>query len=259
MPSRPAYQTFRFFVGFIGKLVGPTVFVALQHMRKIGEHVKSSRPQHGRAVLGRRIREIRRRRGNTLKEVGEASGLSKSTLSKIENGTLSVSYDNLLKLALALSVDVPELFSDGTSDAAVQANGRRSIARRGTGEIYEIAQYRYELLCNDLNPKKMFPMIATLRAHSVSSTKELIRHSGEEFAFVLEGTIEVHSDFYSPLALKSGEGVYFDSMMGHALISTGDADAKILWIATNTRAPEAKPEVGTTETPKRAAKRSRPT
>jgi transcriptional regulator with XRE-family HTH domain len=224
---------------------------------KNGEHVKSSKPHDGRSVLGRRVRELRRRRGNTLKDVGDVSGISKSTLSKIENGTLSVSYDNLIKLAHALSVDVSELFAESSGDASTQANGRRSIAHRGSGEIYETAQYRYELLCNDLNPKKLFPMIATLRAHSVSSAKELIRHSGEEFAFVLTGTVEVHSEFYSPLTLNPGEGVYFDSTMGHALISSDDADAKILWIATNAITPDPKLDARTADTPKRVVKRSR--
>ena len=192
-----------------------------------------------------------------MKDVGEISGLSKSTLSKIENGTLSVSYDNLIKLAHALSVDISELFAEGSGDPSTQANGRRSVYRRGNGEIYETAQYRYELLCNDLNQKKLFPMIATLRAHSVSSTRGLIRHSGEEFAFVLSGTVEVHSEFYSPLTLKPGDGVYFDSTMGHTLISSEDADAKILWIATNALTTDPKLDAMSADTPKRVMKRSR--
>jgi len=225
----------------------------------IGAPVKISKNHDGRAVLGRRVREIRRRRGSTLKDLGEASGLSKSTLSKIENGTLSVSYDNLIRLAHGLSVDVSELFAESSGGESAQGNGRRSIARRGSGEIYETTQYRYELLCNDLNPKKLFPMIATLRTRSISSQMDLIRHSGEEFAFVLSGTVEVHSEFYSPLILKPGEGVYFDSTMGHALISSDGVDAKILWIATNALAPDPTMDVHRADTPKRAARRPRRT
>jgi transcriptional regulator with XRE-family HTH domain len=218
----------------------------------------SPQPNNGRAVLGRRVRELRRGLGKTLKEIGSTTSLSKSTLSKIENGTLSVSYDNLVKLAKALSVDVSALFAEGTGDSPTQVNGRRSVARGGSGEIYETAQYRYELLCNDLNPKQIFPIVATLRAHSApSSVKELIRHSGEEFAFVLEGTVEVHSEFYSPLILKAGDGIYFDSTMGHLLISSGEADAKILWMATNALIPERIPQAEPLEPPKKAKKRPR--
>lgn len=223
-----------------------------------GVQVTPARTHDGRMELGQRVRDIRRRLGKTLQEVGEGAGLSKSTLSKIENGTLSVSFDNLMKLAGALSIEVSALFAgDSPPPAPAASNGRRSVARKGTGEIYETLQYRYEMLCNDLNPKRMFPIVATLRAHSVASAKELIRHPGEEFVFVLEGQVQVHSEFYSPLVLEAGEGIYFDSTMGHALVSAGNTDARILWMATNALhagdAPPAKP----IDAPKKAFKQSR--
>jgi transcriptional regulator with XRE-family HTH domain len=204
-------------------------------VRKVLRETRVTTPRHhnARAVLGHRVREIRRHLGKTLKDIGQATGLSKSTLSKIENGSLSVSYDNLLKLARALSTDLPELFADGASSNAIHANGRRSITRRGGAEVYETPQYRYELMCTDLHPRKMFPIVATLRAHTTSRADALIEHSGEEFVFVLEGTAEVRSAFYSPVLLKPGDGIYFDSTMGHALLSAGETDAKILWVATS--------------------------
>lgn len=212
-------------------------------------------PHDGRAVLGFRVREIRKRLGKTLQDVGAVAGLSKSTVSKIENGTLSVSYDNLVRLANALAIDVSELFAGSSPEPAVQANSRRSLIRSGDGEVYETEQYRYEMLCSDLQPKKMFPIVATLRAHTVSSTKELIRHPGEEFVYVLEGTVEVHSEFYSPQVLHPGDCMYFDSMMGHALITSGEADAKILWVATNAMSAA---ELSRPEAPSAQKKTTRP-
>ena len=187
-------------------------------------------------VLGHRVREIRRQLGKTLREVGEVTGLSKSTLSKIENGTLSVSFDNLLKLAGGLAIDLSSLFAEGRGQSPGHSNGRRSVPRRGCGELYDTAMYQYEMLCADLIPRKMLPIVATLRAHSVTAAIELFRHAGEEFAYVLEGKVELRSEFYSPIELEVGDCVYFDSSMGHVLISAGDADAKILWVA-NTGAP----------------------
>jgi len=193
-----------------------------------------------------------------LKEIGEAAGLSKSTLSKIENGSLSVSYDNLLKLARGLSTDLPELFADGASASATHANGRRSITRRSGAEVYETPQYRYELMCTDLHPRKMFPLVATLRAHSTHSTSRadtLIQHSGEEFVFVLEGTAEVRTAFYSPVLLKPGDGIYFDSTMGHSLLSVGDTDAKILWVVTSDVPRVTTPTSVGTETKRKTRRR----
>jgi transcriptional regulator with XRE-family HTH domain len=216
-------------------------------------------PRHhdARALLGHRVREIRRRLGKTLKEIGEAAGLSKSTLSKIENGSLSVSYDNLLKLARGLSTELPELFADGASPNATHANGRRSITRRNGAEVYETPQYRYELMCTDLHPRKMFPLVATLRARSTSRSDLLIQHSGEEFVFVLEGTAEVRTAFYSPVLLKPGDGIYFDSTMGHSLLSAGETDAKILWVGTSD-VPRATAPTSAGAEQKRKTRRRRP-
>jgi transcriptional regulator with XRE-family HTH domain len=189
------------------------------------------------------VREQRKIKGKTLQELGETAGLSKSTMSKIENGTLSVSYDNLLKLADALTIDVSALFAENAAQPPVQSSGRRSVARKGTGEIYETDRYRYEILCTDLRPKEIYPFIATLLAHSISTTRDLIRHSGEEFLFVLEGRVEVHCEYYSPIILEPGDGLYIDSTMGHAVFSGGDKDAKVLWVATKhpSTVPQARP------------------
>jgi transcriptional regulator with XRE-family HTH domain len=218
---------------------------------------KSARPNDARAGLGHRVREIRKRLGLTLRDVGQTTGLAKSTLSKIENGTLSVSYDNLVKLAHALSIEVSALFADGTTAPGPQANGRRSLARRGSGEIYETPQYRYEMLCGDLNPKRIFPIIATLRAHSVASTSDLIRHPGEEFIYVLDGEVAFHSEFYSTATLRAGDSAYIDSTMGHAFVSAGDADARIMWIATTAPEADHAPAAKPSERPRRAARTAR--
>jgi transcriptional regulator with XRE-family HTH domain len=203
-----------------------------------------TRTHNGRAQLGQRVRDLRKTKGKTLQELGETAGLSKSTMSKIENGTLSVSYDNLLKLADALSIDVSALFAENAAQPLVQSSGRRSVARKGTGEIYETDRYRHEILCTDLSPKEIFPFVTTLLAHSISPARDLIRHSGEEFLYVLEGRVEVHCEFYSPIALEPGDGLYIDSTMGHAVLSGGDRDAKILWVTTNHPSTVPQPRPG---------------
>jgi transcriptional regulator with XRE-family HTH domain len=228
------------------------------YMKATARSTSSLRPHNGRALLGQRVRETRRRLGRTLQDISAATGLAKSTLSKIENGVLSINYDNLIKLAQALSVDVATLFAEGGGPSAT-AGGRRSVAREGQGKIYQTAQYRYEMLCGDLSPKKIFPIVATLKAHTVAGPESLIRHPGEEFAFVLEGMVEVHCEFYSPLTLRPGDGIYLDSTMGHVLISSGKEDARILWIGTSEITPPQAPRTQPAEPPKKAVKRRKRT
>ena len=61
--------------------------------------------------LGSRVRDLRKSRGWTLEQAAKQAGLARSTLSKIENGQMSPTYDALKKLASGLSISVPQLFT----------------------------------------------------------------------------------------------------------------------------------------------------
>ena len=51
--------------------------------------------------------------------------------------------------------------------------------------------------------------------------------------YVLSGEILMYSDCYAPLTLSAGDSCYFDSAMGHACISVGDEDARVLWVCSH--------------------------
>jgi quercetin dioxygenase-like cupin family protein len=77
------------------------------------------------------------------------------------------------------------------------------------------------------------PIIARIRAHDIVEFGELVRHKGEEFIYVLEGTIEVHLQFYTPVTLTTGQGVYLDSAMGHAYTAKGCESALVLAVCSS--------------------------
>lgn len=176
------------------------------------------------------VRRLRQQAGLTLQALGERSGLSISTLSKIENGQLSPTYETLLRLADGLQVDVAGLF-DAEAGAAA-ASGRRSVTRRGQGILHDTPQYEYELLCADLSRKQFVPLRTRIKAHGIEAFPRLSRHDGEEFFYVLSGVVELHTEHYAPIRLEAGDSCYFDSSMGHACVSAGDEDAQILWISS---------------------------
>jgi uncharacterized cupin superfamily protein len=72
-----------------------------------------------------------------------------------------------------------------------------------------------------------------LHARTLDEFGELLRHEGEEYAFVLEGEVMLHTDIYAPLSLKAGESIYFDSSVGHAFLNAGSGNARILNIASH--------------------------
>ena len=85
-----------------------------------------SRPQP--LDLGIRVRELRKARDWTLEHAAVQAGLARSTLSKIENGKMSLTYEALKKLASGLAISVPQLFTPPSCD---QVNGRLATTRDG--------------------------------------------------------------------------------------------------------------------------------
>ncbi len=179
--------------------------------------------------LGERVRAIRLERNWTLEEASRRTGLAKSTLSKIENEKLSPSFELVQKLTAGLGIDVPQLF---VSAEDTRSSGRRTITRGGTGRRHPTATYEHELLCTELSNKKMIPFRSTIRARAFTDFAGWVRHSGEEFLFVLTGRVALYTEFYEPVELQPGDSAYYDSEMGHACVSVGDTDAQILWICT---------------------------
>lgn len=177
------------------------------------------------------VRALRQRTHTTLHQLAERSGLAPSTLSKIENGQLSPTYETLLRLADGLQVDIAELFSGESS--APTPKGRRSVTRRGDGRLHATKQYQYEMYCADLFRKQFTPLITKITARSIDEFPALLRHEGEEFMYVVAGEVELHTELYEPTRLRQGDGCYFDSSMGHACISVSKSDAIVLWIASH--------------------------
>jgi transcriptional regulator with XRE-family HTH domain len=180
-------------------------------------------------AFGSRVKRLRQKAGLTLQQLSEKASLAPSTISKVENNQISPTYENILRLADGLNVDIAELFAQG---ASVMASGRRSITRAGQGAKLESPQYKYEMLCADLSKKKFIPLITKLRAHSLNEFPNLLHHAGEEFIYVLAGEVVVHTDHYEPLLLRIGDSCYFDSNMGHALVAAQEAEAMVLWVCS---------------------------
>jgi transcriptional regulator with XRE-family HTH domain len=188
--------------------------------------IKRSRRDTG---FGSRIRQLRLQRGLTLQQLAKGCELAASTISKVEQNQISPTYENVLRLADGLQVDVAELFSPKPDRMML---GRRSVTRAGQGAKLKSAQYGYEMLCADLSSKQFIPLLTTLSAHSIQEFPDYIRHDGEEFIYVLSGMVELHTDIYEPLRLDAGDSCYFDSTMGHACLSVGNQDAVILWVCS---------------------------
>lgn len=180
--------------------------------------------------LGDVLRDIRRRRNWTFSEMSLKTGVPASTLWRMENRPVSLTLDKLLRLSQSLGIDVTELIAGAGGAGATQVSGRRSFDLPGSGVLVSTPQYDYTYHCAALTPKRMVPMTGLAKCRSLEEFGELINHDGEEYTYVIEGTIEVHTEFYLPLRLNAGGSVYFDSTMKHAYLSIGATPARLLCV-----------------------------
>lgn len=187
----------------------------------------------GHPTLGRILRDLRSHRGWTLKEMSERSGIPVSTLSKVEHDRLTLTYDKLLQLSQKLNIRISDLFAE--SEAGEEGvTARRSIGRQQDAVRVTTPNYDYYYLCTEVRRKRMIPIITVIRAKSLGEFGDLVRHSGEEYIHVLEGNIVVHTEFYDPVTLHAGEGIYIDSNMGHAYVAgEGCDEATVLGICSS--------------------------
>lgn len=177
--------------------------------------------------LGARVREIRKARKWTLKEVAERTGLAISTISKMERGEISLTYDRFMRLAQGLGLDVGELFD---AEAEGFAPGTVSVTRTGDAPLHRSATYDYDMLASDVTGKHMVPMVGHIKAHSFEAFDDYIAHPGEEFIYVIDGEVTVYLKGRDAVTLAKGESIYFDSGVGHAYVSTGDQEATVLGV-----------------------------
>ncbi len=185
------------------------------------------------------LRQIRTDNGWTLAEVAERTGIPVSTLSKVETGKMSLSYEKLLRISRGLDVDIGRLFAAGpaaSGPAVNAATGRRSITPAGQGPSIKTATYNYTYPSAELLNKTLNPMILEVKVRSIEEFGELMRHTGEEYALVLEGECEFHSDLYSPSLLKTGDSIYFDGSMGHGYVAVSEGPCRILSVCSATDA-----------------------
>lgn len=184
-------------------------------------------PEGTNSQLGQCLKAARQARGLTLKQVAERTGMALSTLSKVENGLMSLTYDKLVQLTSGLKMEIAELFNPAVA-APVQGRpvtARRSISRAGQGQVITTKFYTYTYQCTDLIGKRMVPIVAEVRARSLEEFGPLLRHSGEEYFVVTSGRVAVHTEFYAPEILDEGDGIYLDSTMGHAYLNAGEASS----------------------------------
>ena len=168
----------------------------------------------GLDLVGPRLRKVREQRGITLTDVAERTGISKSTLSRLEHGQRKPSLELLLPLALAYRVPLDDLVG-----------------------APEVGDPRIRLKPRRVNGRTVLPLTrhpGGVQAWKIvipasQSTPQPRSHDGYEWLYVLTGRMRlVLGD--QDLVLEVGEAADFDTQVPHWFGSTGDGPAEVLSI-----------------------------
>ncbi len=177
--------------------------------------------------VGQRIQAFRRQQGMTLQRLAELTHLSKSLLSKIENGKVSSPVSTLFKIAQAFRAKVADFFDE--------ADGKKPlvIVKKGGGfkfrERMPYWVYECEALAHNRQNKLMEPFIAVTNRKSAG--KVFFTHPGEEILFVLEGRMKFlygGEEWF----IRKGDCAYFDATIPHILLSADGKAVRALMVSS---------------------------
>lgn len=146
-----------------------------------------------------------------MQEVAEACELSRSMLSKIETGKASPTVSTLTRIAEALGVQTATLLEDREEDATSYTS-RKTIAERGL--ISTSKGYEFFLLAEHRLNKQFQPFLFEAERGKVKDGP--MSHSGEEFIYVLDGSMKYRVGNVEYL-LEAGDSLYFSSAYEHDL------------------------------------------
>ncbi len=186
--------------------------------------------------LSRELVRLRERRGLTRAEVAAAGGLPEKRLEAYEAGLALPAVGELMSLARVLDVSLGHFFLAGPPVGRVEVvrAGERWKVEPPTDTAAAL-NYSYEALSYRLTDKVMSPFHIEIPP-SEHRDVEPLSHEGEEFHYILEGSVEtvVGSESYR---LSAGDAIYFDSRLRHTVRALGAAPARLLACLVNVSHP----------------------
>ncbi len=161
--------------------------------------------------IGDRIRMMRVNQKRTLQEIADASELSRSMISKIENNRTVPSVAALVKVAKALGTNISNLLEhDAFLNAIITTKQKAEDNLTSTDKGYLIYPYG-----SQYHEKKMQPFLFVARKGEVKQHE--VSHEGEEFIYIISGQMKMQVGEVEYL-LKTGDSLYFNSIQKHGIM-----------------------------------------
>ncbi|MEO8261747.1 MAG: helix-turn-helix domain-containing protein [Pseudolysinimonas sp.] len=193
--------------------------------------------------IGARLRDARLQRGLSLRSVAQALGVSASLISQVETGKTQPSVSTLYAMVNHLGVSMDELLgvvpttsperespmfgNTGTVHPAVQRGTENPVLEMENGVHWE------RLAVGEGGPADA--LLVSYDPGATSSIEgKLMRHSGVEYAYILEGELTLQLDFDTHV-LRSGDSLQFDSVRPHLYSNNSSTVARGIWFVVGRR------------------------
>ncbi len=192
--------------------------------------------------VGARLREARTEKRLSLRSVAQALGVTASLISQVETGKTQPSVSTLYALANHLGLSLDDLLgviAPASGRAPVQPGPMRlvhsKIQRAADNPVLEMENgVRWERLASGVG-KSAEALLVTYEPGASSSIEgKLMRHSGIESAYILEGELTLQLEF-DVHVLGPGDSLQFDSVLPHLYSNKGKTIAKGVWFVVGRR------------------------
>ena len=173
--------------------------------------------------IGDKIKMLRIKNGLTQEELANRSELSKGFISQIERDLTSPSIATLVDLLQCLGSNLKDFFNEIVDEKIVF--GKDDIFIKENREL----NHEIRWIVPDSQKNHMEPILLRLMAGGSSEADD--PHEGEEFGYVLSGSIYIHLGGRKYRA-KKDESFYFRPGAVHYISNAGKTEARLLWVST---------------------------
>jgi quercetin dioxygenase-like cupin family protein len=174
-------------------------------------------------LIAERIRGLREIAGESVATLARELNVTPEEYRKYESGSVDIPVGFLYDMAHRFNMELTVLLTGEEprlhTYCVVRADKAPSANRR--------KEYRYRDLAYNFAGKKAEAFLVTVDPKPGKGKLPVYSHPGQEFNYVLSGTLKVVIDGHE-LLLEEGDSLYFDSGKGHAMAAVGRGAAKFL-------------------------------
>jgi transcriptional regulator with XRE-family HTH domain len=182
-------------------------------------------PTATQPALGAQLRAVRRRLGYSLADVAAKTSISRSFLALVEGGRSDIAISRLMRLVSFYGISLADLVPNA-------APAHPIVVRKDARTLLDHSQAEglTFFLAAPSAHRAMMPTVVVLEPRAEMA--EPARHDGEEFLYILEGSLVLEVEDAGRFLLDEGDCAYYDSSRGHAYKNVGSGAARILAVVT---------------------------